>query len=266
MPNTELHDLVVSLGGVYWQDPLVPEGYVLSGSNVTHVVNLVDGVQIAKIGSDTIGLGEMCTQPCFVYNPQPASGSGNPAIRRTGYGTVVNCLQADYTLFFVTDDTISILYSWDGTGTITAADSVVHAIVGDGGATFTAQLTHTWGSSGGQTKTVTGISKTHHVFEWSSSYSGNSWALRVDGVVVGSGAWTSPGAPPAWTTTTSAFQSGAPSVGPDSSSVDHRAGQMALFPSVLSASDRALVRDAMYLIMCNGHPTGDNAPWWGTEF
>lgn len=263
MPNTELHDLVASLGAVYWQDPMVTDGYVLSGGvgpALTHIVNLIDSVQVAKIGSDTIVLDTMCSQPCFTYNPQPASGSGNPAIRRASYTAVTGCLQNAWTLFAVTDDAIALVYSWDGT-TISGTDSIVRATIGTSGGNLVAQLQRQWGDgSVNQIKQVTGISPTHHVFEFLVNDA--TWEIVVDGSSVGSGAWTAG----TWNTTTTTFQSGAESIGPDSSSADHRVGQMALFPSILSSSDRALVRAAMTLAMCSGHPTGDNPIWASTDF
>lgn len=261
MPNTELHDLVVSLGAVYWQDPMVTDGYVLSGSAVTHVVNLVDSVQVAKVGSDTIVLDTMCTQPCFTYNPQPASGSGNPAIRRSAYSTVTSCLETDFTLFFVTDDAISELYIYGDAPPLSSP--FLHVITVDAGATFTFQVQKDKNQVlPVDTASVTGISKTHHVFEVLCT--NTTWELLVDGSSLGSGSWAN--SAEAWEDPLSVFQSGASGRTPDSSSVDHRIGQMALFPSILSSGDRTLVRDAMTLAMCNGHPTGDNAPWWGTEF
>jgi len=252
---TALQDLVTSLGAVYLQDPLDPAGYVLAGSAVTSITNLIDSAAIAKGGSDTIILENMCTQPTFTYNPQPASGSGNPHIRRTAYTSVTGCLQASWTLLFTSDNQSTVLYSWNGT-TISSTDSIVHVIVVDAGATLTLRAERQWGDgSGNQVRQVTGISKTHHVF--GLKVNDATWQMFVDGVSVGSGTWVAG----TWNTTTSVFQSGAPSIGPDSSSLEHHIGQMVLFPSILGSGDYADVSDAMEYIMCNGHPVPRfNAP------
>lgn len=249
MSPDDFFDLVSAAGAVYYQEPRRPEGYVLSGGvgpAITHIVNLIDSVQIAKGGSDTIELGTMCDgQPTFVYNPQPASGSGNPHIRRTGYSAVASCLQSDWSLIFETDDnTLGILYAWDGSASITGADSVVRVHVLDAGPTFSVQLSRLWGNFTGELlRTVTGISKTHHIIE--VKVTDTTYEVLVDGVPAGSGTWTAG----TWGTTISAFQSGANSVGPDTSSADHRIGQMILIPDV---ADHSAIVDEMVVVMCNG--------------
>jgi hypothetical protein len=262
MANTELHDLVASLGAVYWQDPMVTDGYVLSGSAVTHIVNLVDSVQVAKIGSDTIVLDTMCSQPCFTYNPQPASGSGNPAIRRSAYGAVTSCLETDFTLFFVTDDAVSVLFSYGDPPP--SASPFLHVITVVSGLTFGIQVEKDKNQVlPSEVVTVaSGISQTHHVFEVVCS--NTDCEILVDGVSLVTDTWGN--SAEAWEDPLTVFQSGASARGPDSSSADHRVGQMALFPSILSSSDRALVRAAMTLAMCSGHPTGEDPIWASTLF
>lgn len=258
MPNTELHDLVVSLGGVYWQDPQVPEGYVLSGSTVTHVVNLVDGIQIQETGTNTIDIATVCTQDAFRYNPEGTNSTTR--ITRTAYSAVTSCLQTDFTFFGVADQFFNAFLF--GRSNVANSGGVgCRVTAGTNPSNLGFQVEKRKVTAGAtESHIVTGISLTHHVYELLCTNS--TWELIVDGVSLGSGAWANAGV--GYSNALVNFFGG--SDGVFSTAVTRSQGQMALFPSILSSGDRAQVRAAMTLIMCSGHPSGDNAPWWGTEF
>lgn len=250
---TDLQDLVTSLGAVYYQDPQVPEGYVLSGSAVTHVVNLIDDVQIQETGTNSIEIGTICSQDAFTYNPEGTNSTTR--ITRSPYNAVVSCLQTDFTFFGVCDQFFDTLIFGRANVVTNAPNVGFRVTAGSNPSNLGFQVTKRKTSAGSaETHTVTGISLTHHVYELLCTNA--NWEMLVDGVTIGSGAWANAGT--GFGNPIVNFFGG--SDGVDSTALTRSQGQMVLFPSILGASDRQQVREAMARIMCNGHATAAPNP------